>query len=224
MARNAKADDNIQVFRGSLPKPDVFALNSGTGCCGSGLSVSYDKLAERTRFDNALAHSNPLGANDKYRFPGGNGFSDERAAIIAHINQFGVGAQISVLAIPTYAFVKGIAVHVGAEESGLTFNLITRNGLAIPAAQEIQVATAAGTGGSCDVTRTQTAPATPFVGFGALGVNLFIDLFSYDGAGVFSLEADELILEVATMPADPVVGLFDLTVAVNYEVLNRAEQ
>lgn len=223
MARTAKAANNIQVFRGSLPKPDVFAENSGAGCCGDpGLSPAYDKLAERTRFDNALAHSNPMGANDKYTVPTGFGFNGDSRAIVDHINAFGVGATISVLAIPTYAFVTGVGIHIAAEEVGLTFDLITRNGLVLPADAVIQVETAAGTT-SCDVTRTQTVG--DYLAFGALGINLFIDIFGYEGGGgSFSLEADELMLRVASMPAGPVAGTFDITVSANYEVIHRAEQ
>lgn len=223
MARTAKSANNIQVFRGSKGKPDVFTENSGAGCCGTGLDTAYDKLGERTRFDNALAHSNPTGANDKYMFPGGNGFSGEKSAILAHINDIGVGATISVLAIPTYSFVTGVGVHIAAEELGLTFDLITRNGLVIPdAASPIEVATAPGLTG-CEVVRTQTVG--DFVGFGALGNNLFIDIFGRDGTGSFSLEADELILRVATMPASGIVlGEFDITVSVSYDVIHRAER
>lgn len=221
MARVAKSADNIQVFRGSKPKMDVFAANSGIGCCDPGLDPAYDKLAERTRFDNALAHSNPTGANDKYRFPGGNGFDSDRAAILAHINAVGVGAEISVIAIPTYAFLTGVGLHIAAEEPGLTFNLVTRNGLGLPASQVIQVAAAAGAL-PCEITRTQTVGS--LTGFGALGTDLFRDIFARDGDGEFALEADELILVVATMPVDPVVGLFDITVAASYDVIHRAEQ
>ena len=227
MARVAKSPDNIQVFRGSRPKADVFALNSGAGCCDPGLDPSYDKLAERTRFDNALAHSNPTGANDKFRVPYGNGFSGDRDAIIAHINRVGVGAQISVLAIPTYAFVKGVGVHIAAEEPGLTFALITRNGLALPSDYQVSVAAAQGDG-ACDIVRTPDedfGEGTAFDSFGALSTNLFVDIFATSANGEFSLEADELILEVLTMPAGGIVnGTFDLTVSVNYDVIHRAEQ
>jgi hypothetical protein len=221
MARVAKSVNNIQVFRGSRPKMDVFSANSGIGCCDPGLLPEYDKLAERTRFDNALAHSNPTGANDKYRFPSGNGFDSDRAAIINHINTVGVGATISVLAVPTYAFVTGIGVHVEAEEPGLTFNIITRNGLALPNDSVIQVAAAAGAL-PCEVTRTQSAGS--LAGFGALGTDLFRDIFAREANGSFALEADEIILQVATIPVDPVVGLFDITVALSYDVIHRAEQ
>lgn len=223
MARTPKSANNIQVFRGSRTRLDVFSANAGAGCCGSGAQVAFDKLAARTRFDNALAHSNPVGANDKFHFPFGEGFADVREEIIKHINAVGVGAQISVLAIPTYAFVTGVGIHIAAEEPGLTFTLKTRNGLALPTAAVHVVSAVAGT--DCELTRTDTAgSAASFVGFGALGNNLMIDIFGRDGEGEFSLEADELILEVASMPSSGVVnGEFDLTVSVSYNVIHRAE-
>lgn len=226
MARNPKAANNIQVFRGSKPQPDVFAANTGLGCCPDiAGQYAYDKLADRTRFDNALAHLNPAGANDKFRIPFGNGFSDTRRDVVAHINQAGVGAQISVIAIPTYAFVTGVGVHIAAEEAGLTFNLITRNGLVLPTTAVHVVAAAVDEDDACAIERTDTeGSAASFAGFGALGTNEFIDILGYSGEGEFSLEADELILEVAAIPATPVVGSFDITVSVNYQIVHRAER
>ena len=233
MARNPKAANNIQVFRGSRPREDVFSANANAGCCGSGTATDHDKLAGRTRFDNALAHSNPSGANDKFVVPYGDGFADARRDMINHINTFGVGAQISVLAIPTYAFVTGVGIHIAASEPGLTFNLITRNGLQLPAytggseGQSTIVDASAGDAG-CAVTRTPITlgEVSPFAGFGQLGENvLFRDIFTRSSGGTFSLEADELILEVATVPAGGlVVGEFDITVSVSYNVIHRAEQ
>lgn len=224
MARNAKLSPGIQVFRGSRPRQDVFAANSGIGCCGSDTSGdSYDKLADRTRFDNGLAHLNPQGANDKFAFPFGDGFADTRNDIIDGINANGVGFNVSVLAIPTYAYVTGVGVHVEAEEAGLTFDLVTRNGLVLPTScvdvVEADIA-------DCSVTRTLTAgSATSFEGFGALGGHAFIDIFGRDdGCGQFSLEADELALEVATMPGTGIVnGQFAITVSVSYDIIHRAE-
>ena len=231
MARVPKAETNLQVFRGSRPRLDVFAKNSGTGCCGTGAQVEYDKLAERVRFDNALAHSNPTGANDKFAFPQGDGFAYNSAEIIEHINTHGVGATISVLVIPTYAFVTGVGVHIAAEEPGLTFNLVTRNGLVLPgtggggedpARGEVIEVTATDGAEGCAITRTQNEGS--FEGFGALGNARFIDLFGRYGQGEFSLEADEIILEVATLPASGVVtGAFELEVSVSYDVIHRAE-
>ena len=227
MARQPKAETNLQVFRGSRPRLDVFAKNAGTGCCGTGAQVEYDKLAERVRFDNALAHSNPTGANDKFAFPQGDGFAYNSAEIIEHINTHGVGATISVLVIPTYAFVTGVGVHIAAEEPGLTFNLITRNGLGLPGAgngEAIEVIATDGAEG-CEITRTLgSSEGNPLEGFGALGNARFIDIFGRYGQGEFSLEADEIILEVATLPASGVVtGAFELEVSVSYDVIHRAE-
>ena len=231
MAREPKSSDNIQVFRGSRPKLDVFSQSASSGCCGTRVDVNYDKLGERVRFDNGLSHMSPSGGVERYRFPYGSGIDNDRAAIINHINAVGVGAQISVIAIPTYAFLTGVGIHIESEETGLTFNLITRNGLGIPGVGDgeegadtvIQVVTTQGSGDACDVTRTPSVGS--FEGFGALadGV-LFTDLFGRSGQGNFSLEADELILEVATMPTDPVVGLFDITVSASYDVIHRAER
>lgn len=225
MAREPKSETNLQVFRGSRPRLDVFAKNAGTGCCGTGAQVEYDKLAERVRFDNALAHSNPTGANDKFAFPQGDGFAYNSAEIIEHINTHGVGATISVLVIPTYAFVTGVGVHIAAEEPGLTFNLTTRNGLVLPGVTngDMFEVTATDGAGGCEITRTLGVQGS-FDGFGALGNARFIDIFGRYGQGEFSLEADEIILEVATLPASGVVtGAFELEVSVSYDVIHRAE-
>lgn len=223
--RNPKLSPGIQVFQGSRPRQDVFAANSGVGCCGADTSESsYDRLADRTRFDNGLVHLNPTGGNDKFAFPFGDGFSGTRDAIIDGINANGVGFYIAVLAIPTYAFVTGVGVHVEAEEPGLTFDLATRNGLSLPTdcvhVVEADVA-------DCDVTRTDTAgDATSFEGFGALGDSAFIDILGRsNGCGEFSLEADVIALQVASMPTSGVVnGSFALSVSVSYDIINRAEQ
>jgi hypothetical protein len=223
MARAAKSVNNIQVFRGSLPTPDVFAANPGIGCCGPG-DYTYDKLGERVRFDNGLKHLSPNGGIERYRFPAGDGFSNHKADIIRHINAVGVGATISVIAIPTYAFLHSLGVHIAASEPGLTFDLITRNGLVIPDTTPIQVVATVDEDSPCGITRTQTN--SDFAAFGALADGeLFIDLFArHPDGGTFSLEADEIILRVAAMPTDPVVGLFDLTISAGYDVIYRAEQ
>lgn len=246
MARNAKLTNSLQVFRGSRTQQDVFSANAGTGCCPSG-STDYDKLAERTRFDNALAHSNPTGANDKFKIPYGNGFSGNRTQIIDHINEHGVGAHISVLAIPTYAFVTGVGIHIESEEPGLTFDLVTRNGLVIPgtaagttvdviddAADVIGSVTMPASGSvlvvesqadGCEVTRTLTAAAASGIhGFGSLGTNTAVEIFCRDSNGQFSLEADEIALRVASMPSSgKVVGDFSITISVSYDIIHRAE-
>lgn len=235
MARTPKNANNIQVFRGGFARPDVFALNANSGCCPGGVEVAYDKLPNRVRFDNGLNHLDPTGGSEKVLMPlGGPGFADFERDVINHINDVGVGATISVIAIPTYAFLTGVGVRIEASEPGLTFNLITRNGLVIPVNQ--YRVTAAGE--ECSVTRTLEVAdvadpdAEPPVvgenylaGFGALGANdAFIDIFARSALGEFSLEADELMLQVATIPAagTPVTGAFRIEVSASYDVINRA--
>lgn len=224
MARNDKLAPGIQVFRGSRPQQDVYtaSLGNSVGCC-PGQAPDYDKLAGRTRFDNSLAHSNPTGANDKFVAPFGVGWANIKNDIVNFINKEGVGAHISVLAIPTYAFVTGVGIHIEAEEPGLTFNLVTRNGLVLPSAV-VNVVEAEVTG-DCELQRTLTVgSAADFQGFGALGNNNFIDIFGRDSQGEFSLEADEIALQVASMPASgDITGEFKITVSVSYDVIHRAE-
>lgn len=224
MARNPRLDNGIQVFRGSRSRQDVFSLNAGGGCCDGVGDVTYDKLAERTRFDNGLLHSNPIGGNDKFLVPYGDGFAGTRDAIVSLINDVGVGAHISVLAIPTYAFVTGVGVHISAEEPGLTFDLVTRNGLVLPSTTVRTVTATADS--ACEVVRTvDDGDADMFEGFGALGTAAFIDIFGRNGEGEFSLEADEIALRVATMPANGIItGEFSIKVSVSYEVIHRAER
>lgn len=225
MARNAKLSPGVQVFRGSRPRQDVFAKNAGIGCCDNSSPVGYDKLADRTRFDNSLAHSNPLGANDNFIVPFGDGFSDTKKAILDGINAEGVGFHISVLAIPTYAFVTGVGVHIAAEEPGLTFDLVTRNGLTLPS--DCYHVVEAEVDDGCTVSRTDTySDGEPLEGFGALGSSQFIDIFARSaGCGEFALEADEIALKVASMPASGIVtGSFGIIVSVSYEIIHRAAQ
>jgi hypothetical protein len=225
MARTAKSANNIQVFRGSLPRPDVFAKNNGSGCCGVDGGPTVDRLGQRTRFDNGLAHSNPTGAGDKFTVPSGNGFSGVSREIIDHINAVGVGASISVLALPTYGYLTGVGIHIAAAELGLTFTLSTRNGTVLPTTT-VQVVEADPGPDACDIVRTLAAGnAASFVGFGALGNNLFVDILGRNGNGSFILEAEELILTVVTMPASGVItGAFDITVSATYDVTHRAER
>lgn len=224
MARNPRLDNGIQIFRGSRSRQDVFSINSGSGCCDGAGDISYDKLAERTRFDNGLLHSNPIGGNDKFLVPYGDGFTGARDAIVGVINEHGVGAHISVLAIPTYAFVTGVGIHIEASEPGLTFDLVTRNGLVLPS-EVVNTVTATATT-ACEITRTlDVGDETAFEGFGDLGSAAFIDIFGRDGQGQFSLEADEIALRVATMPASGIItGEFSIKISVSYEVIHRAER
>ena len=225
MARNPKSDTNIQLFRGSRTRLGVVKDMLGSDCCGeNAIDLAHDKLADRVHFSNGLAHSNPTQANDKWAFPGtGLDFNDRE--VIDHINRVGVGAQISVLVIPTYAFLNKLSVVVLNSEPGLTFTLKTRNGLDLTPDRSISVSVEAGDG-DCEVTRTQGTTAIP-APFGALTDDeIQHDRFGVYDEGKFSLEAEEIIVEVVTMPTlndGKVIGDFNFQVAVNYEVVQRAE-
>lgn len=135
-----------------------------------------------------------------------------------------------MLVIPTYAFVKAVGIHVSGAEPGLTFNLTTRNGLDLTVGTAIEVS-AKGTGAECEIERVKTDSTAAAAGqlIGTLDADeLFTDTFillDETSMGAFSLEADEIQLTVASMPASGVVnGDFGIKIAVNYGIVNRAER
>lgn len=230
MPQQDKLSPGIQVFQGSRPQLDVFAANADNGCCDDATQVDHDKLANRVRFDNGLAHLNPLGGVERFAFPFGNGFANTRNKIINGINDNGVGFNISVIAVPTFAWVTGIGIHVEAEESGLTFDVVTRNGLVLPGTGETCgcVKTVNTDVDGCDVTHTASdGDATSFEGIGAMDDHAFVDIFGRAPIccdGIFASEADEIALKVASMPGSGTVnGEFAISVSVAYEVIHRAE-
>lgn len=220
MARNDKSASSLQVFRGSKPKADVFARTAGD-CCAPAAESTYDKLGCRVRFDNSTAHENPTGANEKFHFQKQRFPVETLAAQVAHLNKEGVGGQLSIFAIPTYAFVTRVGVVVLADEPGLTFRLVTRNGLVLPSATTFAVNVA---GDACCPVRTLIAGSIT-AAFGQLPADVTEQyIFGSFPQGQFSLEADEIMLEVVTMPTSGVIsGEFDVIVSVSYDIINRAE-
>lgn len=235
MARTAfNPSTMLQVFRGSKLPLDVFAKNSGRTCCGSGFAMSYDRLADVVHGPNSHAHLAPTSYNDKYvvpQGPAGGTLENDRNEIVSFINAVGVGAKIGVICIPNYAYITDVAVHIAASEPGLTFNLKTRNGLALPSKKVITVNTTHNKNEVCVLDRTEVpngealVDRSAFTNFGALNGNVFVDIFGRDGDGVFTAEADEIQLEVASMPVNKkVAGTFNITVSVNYTTCMRAER
>lgn len=255
MARTAfNPSTMLQVFRGSKLPLDVFAKNSGRTCCGSGFAMSYDRLADVVHGPNSHAHLAPTSYNDKYvvpQGPAGGTLENDRNEIVSFINAVGVGAKIGVICIPNYAYITDVAVHIAASEPGLTFNLKTRNGLALPSKKVITVNTTRNENEVCVLDRTEVTSKkditvnttrndsevtevpdsedpvdeSAFTNFGALDGNVFVDIFGRDGDGVFTAEADEIQLEVASMPVNKkVAGTFNITVSVNYTTCMRAER
>lgn len=220
----------LQVFRGSKQPLGVFAKHAGSGCCGTSFSVGFDRLADVVHGPNSHTHLNPVSYNDKYMVPMGpvgGTLENDRDEIVSFINAVGVGAKIGIICIPNFAFVTDISVRIEAEEPGLTFNLKTRNGLALPSKKVITVKTTRSEDNVCVLERdaTDSTAANTFNGFGKMDDNVFIDIFGRDGDGVFTAEADEIMLEVASMPVGKkVVGNFRVVVAVNYSICDRAER
>lgn len=220
----------LQVFRGSKQPLGVFAKHAGSGCCGTSFSVGFDRLADVVHGPNSHTHLNPVSYNDKYMVPMGpvgGTLENDRDEIVSFINAVGVGAKIGIICIPNFAFVTDISVRIEAEEPGLTFNLKTRNELALPSKKVITVKTTRSEDNVCVLERyaTDSTAANAFNGFGNMDDNVFIDIFGRDGDGVFTAEADEIMLEVASMPVSKkVVGNFRVIVAVNYSICDRAER
>lgn len=228
MARTAfDPTTHLQVFAGSRPQMDVYAKHAGVDCCNRAVAT-IDRLADVVHGPNADSHLNPTSYNDKFDFPRGmkgGDFETTRNDIVEFINEVGVGAKIGVLVIPNNAFVTDVGVYIYGEEAGLTFDLKTRNGLELPSTKVYKVATAADANAPCSTARTLSEDGS-FEGFGALDGNRSIEIIGRDGEGKFALEADEIILEVKSMPSEekPVNGDFGILVYVNYTIGHRAER
>ena len=222
MARNAKPAGAVQAFRGGLPKLGVWAQHLGGDCCAPSAAVDIDRLPPTVQWENANIHTSPIGGrNATWRFKELK--QEDRRAIIDAINAGGVGTIIEAQLIPTFSYVTAVAATVFAEETGLTFRLVTRNDTYTTSANTPIVSEVDGGNGCGGVVRTLTntnddANWT----FGALegdSRRYYIDGHLRD----FALEADVLGLEVVSMPAGGVVvGKFDLTLDLTYESYVRS--
>lgn len=225
MARSIKSAKAIQLFRGGFNKLPLFAQFLGGDCCAPGAVVDIDRLPVTLNWENANIHTSPLGGRDTWCF---NELTDsERAEVIARINTGGVGTQLEILTIPTFSFLQNLRVGVYGEETGLTFKIKTRNGTALPAGQRFEVTEAQSANECGAITRTKTdvdwvAGAAETIG--ELGSATKKYSYAVDGAGgTFALEADVIILEVASVPASGVVGFFDMCVDLSYTSNGRSE-
>lgn len=220
-AFNPKSNKSIQVFNGGLAPLGIWAKHIGPGCCVPNAKVDIDRLVPTVNPENALVHNRP--AAERSFWQTSNGSSDKRD-IIKHINEVGVGAEIEIMVVPTFSFFKAVHIVVLGEEVGLTFKLKTRNGIDMPADQLIKVEeTDAGTAVGCgDVARVKGA--ADFDNFGAKGTASRVHLFGVaDASGDFALYSDTLVLEVLTVPTEPVRGDFDLMVYGTFNTFGRSE-
>lgn len=213
MARNPKSANAYQSFRGGRNRLGVWAKFAEGSCCEPGVALDIDRLPATVQWENANVHTNPLGGrNPTWRFSELQ--SGDREAIIDHINAVGVGAIIELQAIPTFSLVQSVAVSTFKEETGLSFEVITRNGTALPSGQVIRVVEQ--DAGSCgEPTRTQTTGDLSDVGDVGGGTRAY-DLAVSDTGGEFALEADVIALRVTAVPATGVVGKFDIAVDLSY--------
>lgn len=224
MPRNAKSPKAIQVFRGGLNDllKNPWVQNIGLGCCDPVPTIDPDRLNPTINPENDNVHSRPFGNRLHWRFSEHD--DTTRARIVNHINTVGVGAQLEVLVIPTFAFWHSLHVVTLAEETGLVFSLKTRNGTTIPSGQTIHVTETDSGAGCGEVARVQT-PAASLTNIGPLGGATRVhDIFVTANGGEFALEADVLILEVTALPASGrVEGFFDLLIHSTTVAAGRSE-
>lgn len=221
MARVAMGAKALQVFAGGLNRLSVWAKHLNDGCCGPDVTPKIDRLNPTINPENALVHTSPYGHRDFWEFA--NGKVTDREDIIKTINTEGIGAQIELMVIPTFTLLTSVHVAVLAAEPGLAFKLVTRNGTVLPSDQLIKVTETDG-GTTCgEVERVQGAAdlANIPMTLGAATREHHIGVAG--NGGNFALEADVLILEVISVPADPVVGFFNVHVHANYIAPGRSE-
>lgn len=222
MARNPKPAGAVQAFRGGLAELSIWAQHLGGDCCAPAARPEIDRLPPTVQWENANVHTNPIGGrNPTWRFKELK--QEVQRAIIDAINAGGVGTVIEAQLIPTFAFVTGVAVTVFAEETGLTFRLVTRNDTYATSTNTPIVSEVDGGNGCGGVVRTLTdTDDDDNWTFGALegdSRRYYID----GGLRDFALEADVLGFEVVSMPAgDVVVGKFDLAIDLTYESYVRS--
>lgn len=212
----------MQVFRGGLNdlNKNPWIQQLGNGCCEAAPVVDQDRLNPTINPENAHVHSRPFGNRLYWQFSEHD--DSTRAKIVKHINTHGVGAELEIIVIPTFGFLYSVHVAVLAEEADLTFELVTRNGTELPAGQVIKVIET-DAGATCGgVTREQEDG--DLADLGALdGATRVHTIAISDKGGEFALDADVLILKVKTVPADGVVGNFDIRVHSNTVAGGRSE-
>ena len=219
MARNPKSANAYQSFRGGRNRLGVWAKFAEGACCEPGVVLDIDRLPATVQWENANIHTSPLGGrNPTWRFSELQ--SGDRDAIVDHINAVGVGAIIELQAIPTFALVQSVAVSTFKEETGLAFEVITRNGTALPADQVILIEEQ--DAGNCgETTRTRVVDVAgddlgDLSAVGTLNGATRSYTLAVSGAGEFALEADVIALRVTSVPAGGVVGAFDISVDLSY--------
>lgn len=221
MAQNAMSAKALQLFRGGLNDVSLnpWVQNLGGECCNPAIPVVQDRLNPTINAENALVHTAPAAHKDYWHF---RDLADSRRQkVVDHLNAQGVGGQLEVLLVPTFAFLTALHVVVMAEETGFTFDVVTRNGVTLPATV-IKVTETDAANGCGAVGRVQAVGA--WTNVGALGGGHRVHLVGQNAAGTgFSLDSDVLILQAKTLPAGGVKGYFDVAVYATYDNVGRSE-
>lgn len=222
MARVAKSVKAKQVFRGGLNdlSKNVWVQNLGNGCCETAPSVDQDRLPPTVNPENSLVHTRPYGNRDYWQFSEFAG--TDRGRMVKWLNDNGVGAQLEVMVIPTFSLLSTVSITTFAEETGLVFELKTRNGTLLPSGQKIKVLETDSGDGCGEVSRVKSAADEGSIG-PLEGASRVHNLFVSDKLGEFALDADVLILEIVSLPAGGIVGAFDLRINANYVAPGRSE-
>lgn len=224
LARKPLPEAHFQAFRGGNKKLSqrTEALLRGT-CCDAGMSIVFDRLPQRMRFDNGLGHENPKGANQKWDF----GHEPDKTKLVKHMNDYQADTVIGVIAPPSYALVTHIAVSLGELPAGFTFHLSSRNGFLENVTGTLHTVTISGN--TCEPTRDYTSAdstALSSVKFAQLQAGeLRKDYILVLDKPAFVPQADELTIEIDDFATSKRVSEadFNLVVAVNYDFAIRSE-
>jgi hypothetical protein len=120
MARVAKSAKAYQVFRGGLNdlSKNPWIQNLGNGCCEVAPVIDQDRLNPTINPENSLVHTRPYGNRDYWQF---SEMSDsDRARVVKHLNDNGVGAQLEVLVLPTFSLLSTVAIVPTSPQSTLS--------------------------------------------------------------------------------------------------------
>ena len=222
MARVAKDAKAKQVFKGGLNdlSKNPWIQQLGNGCCEVAPAIDQDRLNATIHSENSLVHTRPMGHRDYWQFSEHD--DTTRRQIVKHLNDNGVGAILEILVVPTFAFLQSVHVVAMAEEAGLEFEVVTRNGTVLPSGQLIKVSETDGADGCGEVGRVQAAGDLAAVGL-LNGASRVHTIAVSDQGGEFALEADVIQLKVKSLPAGGVKGAFDMRVHITYFAVGRSE-
>lgn len=225
LVRNPLTADNYQAFRGGYNRlsGQVEAELRGS-CCEPEVIARKDRLPARMHFENALAHENPNGANQKWDFQK----YAYKSEVIRHLNDHLAGAKVGVMALPTYALVTAFGISVGTLPEGFSFKLTSRNGTLDNVTGTLYKVSL--TGELCSPNRALDTTANQDLASMVIPAPTGTDHVRTDyvfvpDKPIFLAQADEVTLAVETVATAGSVSQaeFDFVIGANYDVVIRAE-